>query len=37
MIRDGDGNVLMDAVYDGAGLYPVRSIDISGQGGGCNV
>ena len=37
MVGNGDGNVLMDAAYDRGGLYPVRSIDISEQGGGCCV
>ena len=33
----GMGNLLMDAANDGGGLYPVRSIHISEQGGGCCV
>ena len=37
MVRDGDANVLMDAIYDGGGLYLVRYINISEQGGGCCV
>ena len=37
MVRDGDANVLMDAVCDGVGLYPVRYMNISEQGRGCCV
>ena len=32
MVRDGDGNVLVDALYDGGGFYPVIYIEISEQG-----
>ena len=32
VVGDGVGSVVVDAVYDTGGLYPVRSIDISEQG-----